>query len=71
MFGLGSTEILVVLIIALVVFGAGKLPQIGEGMGKAIRNFKKAANDVSSTEDAVDITPKTQKKIADDEEKQS
>ncbi len=71
MFGLGSTEILVILIIALVVFGAGKLPQIGEGMGKAIRNFKKAANDVNSTEDVVDITPKTQKKITDDEEKQS
>jgi sec-independent protein translocase protein TatA len=71
MFGLGSTEIIVILVIALVVFGAGKLPQIGEGMGKAIRNFKKAANDVNSTEDVVDITPKTQKKITDDEEKQS
>jgi sec-independent protein translocase protein TatA len=70
MFGLGSTEIIVILVIALVVFGAGKLPQIGEGMGKAIRNFKKAANDASS-DDVVDITPKTQKKIADDEEKQS
>jgi len=70
MFGLGSTEILVILVIALVVFGAGKLPQIGEGMGKAIKNFKKAANDVS-TDDVVDITPKTQKKIADDEEKHS
>jgi len=70
MFGLGSTEIVVILVIALVVFGAGKLPQIGEGMGKAIKNFKKAANDISS-DDAVDITPKTQKKIADDEEKKA
>ncbi|TCK61814.1 twin-arginine translocase TatA/TatE family subunit [Seleniivibrio woodruffii] len=70
MFGLGSTEIVVILVIALVVFGAGKLPQIGEGMGKAIKNFKKAANEVD-TSDVVDITPKSQKKIADDEEKKA
>jgi len=34
-------ELIIILVIALVVFGAGKLPQIGENMGKAIRNFKK------------------------------
>ncbi|MGE4318408.1 MAG: twin-arginine translocase TatA/TatE family subunit [Deferribacterales bacterium] len=56
MFGLGSQEILIILVIALVVFGAGKLPQIGDGMGKAIKNFKKAAKDA---EDVVDITPKS------------
>ena len=37
-------ELIVILVIALVVFGAGKLPQIGENMGKAIRNFKKATD---------------------------
>jgi len=67
MFGLGSQEILIILVIALVVFGAGKLPQIGEGMGKAIKNFKKAAKDA---EDVVDITPTQDKqgKITDDGE---
>ncbi len=41
MFGLGFYELLFILIIALVVFGPGKLPQIGSGLGKAIRDFKK------------------------------
>lgn len=54
MFGLGTQEIILILLVVLVVFGAGKLPQIGESMGKAIRNFKSAAKD----EDAIDITPK-------------
>ena len=42
MFGIGMPELLVILVIILVIFGAGKLPQIGEGLGKGIRNFKKA-----------------------------
>ena len=39
---LGMPELMVILVIVLVVFGAGKLPQIGENLGKAIRNFKAA-----------------------------
>jgi sec-independent protein translocase protein TatA len=42
---IGMPELIIILVIALVVFGAGKLPQIGENMGKAIRNFKKATTD--------------------------
>ncbi len=42
MFGIGVQELLVILVIALIIFGPGKLPQIGSGMGKAIRDFKKA-----------------------------
>ncbi|MGH7774616.1 MAG: twin-arginine translocase TatA/TatE family subunit [Candidatus Binatia bacterium] len=41
MFGLGIYELLFILIIALIVFGPSKLPQIGSGLGKAIRDFKK------------------------------
>ena len=44
MFGIGMPELLVILVIILVIFGAGKLPQIGEGLGKGIRNFKKATS---------------------------
>jgi len=44
MFGLGMGELLVILVIVLLVFGAGKLPQIGDALGKSIRNFKHAAN---------------------------
>lgn len=41
MFGIGLQELLIILVIALIVFGPGKLPQIGSGLGKAIRDFKK------------------------------
>ena len=41
MFGLGTTELILILAIVLLVFGVGKLPQIGEGMGKAIKELKK------------------------------
>ena len=43
MFGLGMGELLVILVIVLLVFGAGKLPQIGDALGKSIRNFKSSA----------------------------
>lgn len=42
MFGLGMPELLVIFFIALVIFGAGKLPQIGSSLGTAIREFKKS-----------------------------
>ena len=45
MFGFGWMELLVVLAIVLVVFGAGKLPQLGEGLGKAIKGFKKSVHE--------------------------
>ena len=47
---IGMPELIIILVIALVVFGAGKLPQIGENMGKAIRNFKKATNEKEEIE---------------------
>jgi sec-independent protein translocase protein TatA len=53
MFGIGFPELLVVLLIVLVVFGAGKLPEIGSGLGKALRGFKKGM----SEPDEIDITP--------------
>jgi sec-independent protein translocase protein TatA len=45
MFGLGMPELIVVLIIVLIIFGASRLPQLGEGLGKAIKGFKKGIND--------------------------
>ena len=45
MFGIGMPEMVVVLVIILIVFGAGKLPEIGGGIGKAIKNFKKATHE--------------------------
>ncbi len=49
MFGnLGFTEILVIMIVALVVFGPNKLPELGRSMGQAIREFKKATQSITS-----------------------
>ena len=54
MFGsFGWMELVLILIIVLIVFGAGKIPQLGEGLGKAIKGFKKSVNEV----DAIDVTP--------------
>ena len=45
MFGIGMPELIIILVIILIIFGAGKLPEIGAGMGKAIRNFKGASEE--------------------------
>ena len=45
MFGIGMPELIIILIIILIIFGAGKLPEIGSGIGKGIRNFKKATHE--------------------------
>jgi sec-independent protein translocase protein TatA len=51
MFGsLGFTEMILILFIVLIVFGAGKLPQLGEGIGKAIKGFKKSTQEADSVE---------------------
>lgn len=56
MFGLGSTELLIILALVLIIFGAGKLPEIGGALGKGLRSFRKSVQDA----DAIDITPEDQ-----------
>lgn len=62
MFGMGIGELLVILVIFIVVFGAGKLGDVGGDVGRAIRNFRKAMNEP----DAIDVTPKDEKKKEDE-----
>ena len=51
MFGsLGITELILILVIVLIIFGAGKLPQLGEGIGKAIKGFKKSVHEADAIE---------------------
>ncbi len=52
--GVGMTELIIILVIVLVLFGAKKLPELASGMGKAIKNFKKATTEP----DEIDVTPK-------------
>lgn len=51
MFGIGMPELIIILVIILIIFGAGKLPEIGGGMGKAIRNFKSATKEVDNNKE--------------------
>jgi sec-independent protein translocase protein TatA len=48
MFGMGFQELLIVFVIVLIIFGVGKLPEIGSSLGKGISNFKKSVSDNES-----------------------
>jgi sec-independent protein translocase protein TatA len=65
--GIGMSELLVVLVIVLIIFGAGKLPEIGKGLGKGIRNFRRA----SSGLDDIEGTMKENEKELEDKAKKT
>ena len=48
MFGIGIPELIIILVIILIIFGAGKLPEIGGGLGKAISNFRRATKETDT-----------------------
>jgi sec-independent protein translocase protein TatA len=52
-FGIGIPELLIILVIVIVIFGASRLPQIGEGLGRGIRNFRGALKEPPE----IDVTP--------------
>ncbi len=54
---LGFGEILIVLVVVLLIFGANKIPQLGDALGKGIKNFRKATG---GGDDAIDVTPPKQ-----------
>ena len=53
MFGLGATELIIILAIVVLIFGARRLPEVGSGVGRAIKNFKAGL----SNQDEIDVTP--------------
>ncbi len=64
MFGLGGTELIIILVVVLVIFGAGKLPEIGGALGRGIRNFKKSVDG----QDEIDVTPEEDEEDKDKKE---
>ncbi len=58
MFGLGATELIIILVIVVILFGAQRLPEIGKGIGEAIKNFKKS----TSENPEIDVTPEKDSK---------
>jgi sec-independent protein translocase protein TatA len=65
MFGLGTTELIIILVLVMIIFGAGKLPQVGGALGKGLRNFKdgiKEGNEEKSEEEPEKIDDKEQDK---------
>jgi sec-independent protein translocase protein TatA len=58
MFGLGATELIIILVIVIVLFGGSRLPEIGRGIGEAIKNFKKSTSDNPE----IDVTPEEKNK---------
>ena len=59
MFGLGTQELMVILVIVLVLFGGSKLPEIARSLGKSMREFKKGIDEGASDKDDKDDRPKT------------
>lgn len=57
MFGLGTQELLIILVLVMIIFGAGKLPQVGSALGKGLRNFKKGVSEADDLEISAEPQP--------------
>jgi len=71
MFGLGTTELILILVIVVIFFGAGKLPEVGAGIAKGIRNFKKNLGEQKKEESSEDVIEIQDRHPLDDEQKKN
>jgi sec-independent protein translocase protein TatA len=63
-FNIGAPELIIVLVLALIIFGPGKLPEVGQALGRTVREFRSASNDLDPTKPAPDAAtpaPRTKK----------
>lgn len=67
MFGLGPLELVVILVVVVILFGVGRLPELGSGLGEGIKNFKKSMREANS----IDVTPPTASPNKETEEKKA
>lgn len=56
MMGIGFPELMIILVIIMIIFGAGKLPEIGSAFGNSIKNFKKSMKEADDIKDDMDIS---------------
>lgn len=56
-FGIGTSELVIIMVIVLLVFGAKRLPEIGQSMGKGLRDFKRSLRDVEHTIESDQLPP--------------
>ena len=70
MFGIGTTELIIIMFIILLIFGAKKLPELAQGLGKGIREFKRASNEIQEelkmTNEQEPVPPKKTSKSSED-----
>jgi sec-independent protein translocase protein TatA len=58
MFGIGTSELLIIMVIALLVFGAKRLPEIGNSLGKGIRQFRRSLNEIERSVESLEPPPR-------------
>ncbi len=65
-FGIGPTELIIILVIVMIIFGVGRLPQVGGALGKAIRDFRKSQEDVAEIVESAGNTAESGNRIEGD-----
>ncbi len=60
-FNIGIPELILILVIALIIFGPGKLPEVGRSLGKTIREFRKSSSETAEVQEAVEVSKKERK----------